>query len=108
MGRLRIRRRPQLTSGLAFRQQWQPAGLVLLVIGGVASRLRFRSPQKKLLKKVVRTGRVELPWPFGRQILSLVRLPIPPRSRARHTLDLGYQGSRLCQQLRQLFDPVLA
>ena len=31
---------------------------------------------------VVRTGRVELPWPFGRQILSLVRLPVPPRSRA--------------------------
>ena len=29
---------------------------------------------------MVRTGRVELPWPFGRQILSLVRLPIPPRS----------------------------
>ena len=30
---------------------------------------------------LVRTGRVELPFPFGSQILSLVRLPIPPRSR---------------------------
>ncbi len=29
---------------------------------------------------VVRTGRVELPFPCGSQILSLVRLPIPPRS----------------------------
>ncbi len=29
---------------------------------------------------MVRTGRVELPFPFGSQILSLVRLPIPPRS----------------------------
>ena len=31
-------------------------------------------------KLLVRTGRVELPWPFGRQILSLVRLPVPPRA----------------------------
>src|SRR4051812_20522990 len=30
---------------------------------------------------MVRTGRVELPFPCGSQILSLVRLPIPPRSR---------------------------
>ena len=30
---------------------------------------------------LVRTGRVELPFPCGSQILSLVRLPIPPRSR---------------------------
>src|SRR5258707_13634695 len=30
--------------------------------------------------QMVRTGRVELPFPFGSQILSLVRLPIPPRS----------------------------
>src|SRR5678815_4771385 len=29
---------------------------------------------------LVRTGRVELPFPCGSQILSLVRLPIPPRS----------------------------
>ena len=27
-------------------------------------------------------GRVELPFPFGSQILSLVRLPIPPHSRS--------------------------
>ena len=31
---------------------------------------------------LVRTGRVELPFPCGSQILSLVRLPIPPRSLA--------------------------
>jgi hypothetical protein len=34
---------------------------------------------------VVRTGRVELPFPCGSQILSLVRLPIPPRSRVQGT-----------------------
>src|SRR5271163_3332001 len=36
---------------------------------------------------VVRTGRVELPFPCGSQILSLVRLPIPPRSHAQRFGD---------------------
>ena len=40
---------------------------------------------------MVRTGRVELPFPFGSQILSLVRLPIPPRSQG-WLSELGYQG----------------
>ena len=40
--------------------------------------LALNEDQCKLL---VRTGRVELPFPCGSQILSLVRLPIPPRSR---------------------------
>src|ERR1700720_3947066 len=31
---------------------------------------------------MVRTGRVELPWPCGRWNLNPVRLPVPPRSRA--------------------------
>src|SRR5689334_22558097 len=30
---------------------------------------------------MVRTGRVELPWPCGRWNLNPVRLPVPPRSR---------------------------
>jgi hypothetical protein len=34
--------------------------------------------------QVVRTGRVELPWPCGRWNLNPVRLPVPPRSRMRH------------------------
>ncbi len=32
------------------------------------------------LKSLVRTGRVELPWPRGRWNLNPVRLPVPPRS----------------------------
>ena len=40
--------------------------------------------KRRVKKMVVRMGRVELPFPFGSQILSLVRLPIPPHSRATH------------------------
>ena len=51
--------------------------------------------------RMVRTGRVELPFPFGSQILSLVRLPIPPRSlggranspRIATRVRLGHGGS---------------
>ena len=37
---------------------------------------------------MVRTGRVELPFPCGSQILSLVRLPIPPRSQLTDSSEL--------------------
>src|SRR5579864_6431251 len=50
-------------AGVCAGGAWVPGGEA---VGGVIT--------------LVRAGRVELPFPFGSQILSLVRLPVPPRS----------------------------
>ena len=49
--------------------------------GSIPSQIRGKGGSTQAIELiVVRTGRVELPFPCGSQILSLVRLPIPPRS----------------------------